>query len=122
MSAALLRRCLPYIREAAAQEAHYGTPMSEDPREFHPDVECSTEEERALHQTLCDAWDRGERPEIPPAHQLLRGEDGQVIGRMSMQPLGLGTTTFRNPKAERLLKDMLSELGTAGKSRKAGAR
>lgn len=115
---AALRVALPILRECADVDSHYGSPMSDDPRDFHPDPECSTEEERARHKSLCDAWDRGERPEIPPYHQvaeinvqLADGSTVKQLGMVSMQPLGLGTTVFRNRAAEEACAAVEAVLG-----------
>ncbi len=40
----------------------YGFFPGGDPRDFAPDPDCSTEEERAQHAADCAAWNRGERP------------------------------------------------------------
>lgn len=105
-----LRRAVGLLREAAEPESHYGSPMSDDPRELHPDPECSTEAERALHQSLCDAWNRGENTEIPPDHVTLRDDEGKVVAIGSIQPLGLGTTTIRNLEAEGALAEAVAAL------------
>ena len=42
----------------------YGFFPGGDPRDFTSDPECSTEQERQLHQEHCAAWDRGECPEV----------------------------------------------------------
>lgn len=51
------------IRRAKRRETTYGGFHGGDPRDFKPDPECSTQEERAAHRAACEAWDRGERPE-----------------------------------------------------------
>lgn len=52
-------------RTALAIETIYGFFPGGDPREFSPDHESSTDEERARHKADCEAWDRGERPTVP---------------------------------------------------------
>lgn len=42
----------------------YGSFPGGDPRDFHPDPECSTEEERALHALHCAAVAAGQKPEV----------------------------------------------------------
>jgi len=47
--------------EAAGQDdVVYGTCCVQDPRDFSPDPECSTEEERAQHKADCERYARGE--------------------------------------------------------------
>lgn len=49
--------CDPYM-------GSYGSFYCGDPRNFTPDEECSTEEERELHRQHCEAWAKGERPTV----------------------------------------------------------
>jgi hypothetical protein len=42
----------------------YGFFPGGDPRDFTPDPECSTDTERAQHKRDCEAWDRGECPNV----------------------------------------------------------
>lgn len=101
----LLEQALPYVAEAAQGDTHYGHPASDDPRDFHPDPECSTEEEREAHRLACAAWDRGERPDFPRSSwdELVLGDGTKSTVHVNRQPFGLGTTTIRNPEAEALL-------------------
>jgi hypothetical protein len=71
----------------------YGHFLGGDPRNFTPDVECSTEEERAAHKAACEAWDRGERPDIGGPHKPLI-KDGVVIGHVTICGYGLGVTSM----------------------------
>lgn len=75
---------------------HYGYFMGGDPRNFSPDVECSTEEERAAHKAACEAWDRGERPDIGGPHKPLLDKDGNQIGHITISGYGLGVTTMED--------------------------
>lgn len=84
------------VREALCYldaDESYGVAVSEDPRHFAPDPECSTEEERAQHAADVAAWDRGERPERN--HRCER--TGKRIDSTHATPWGLGVTTQPHP-------------------------
>lgn len=75
--------------EHMSREPMYGFFPGGDPREFTPDPECSTEEERARWEADCAAWNRGERPDVGPActhHDL--GDGAQAIFTRSFYGLG----------------------------------
>lgn len=42
----------------------YGSFPGGDPRDFTPDPECSTDEERKRHADDCAAWEAGQRPTV----------------------------------------------------------
>lgn len=65
--ARLLREAADEIVAMAEPDQTYGHPLSSDPRLFKPDPECSTEAERAAHADALAAWERGQRPEVPPS-------------------------------------------------------
>lgn len=69
-------------------EVGYGFFPGGDPRDFHPDAECSTDAERALHSEHCAMWDRGEHVTVPTS--------GWVTPNMHVtrSSYGLGTYTF----------------------------
>lgn len=70
----------------------YGSFLGGDPRNFHPDPECSTDEEREAHRQACAAWDRGERPEIQ-GHIMIRDPiTGGLVMHIARNSFGLGTT------------------------------
>jgi len=54
-----IREYLPMAEDMALP--NYGPFMGGDPRNFSPDPECSTEEERQRHREACASWERGER-------------------------------------------------------------
>jgi len=101
----LLHAVLPMLRDAATPMQSYGGGTTEDPRDFVPDEECSTEAERALHAGACAAWDRGERPESPLGHtfEMVEHEGKQCPAHVARNPWGLGTVTYRDREAEALL-------------------
>lgn len=74
-----------------AEELHYGFFLGGDPRDFSPDPECSTEQERAAHKAACDEWNAGNRVTVPMP-QCMRG-DPTVVG------FGLGVTVMEDPVA-----------------------
>lgn len=84
------------LAEMAAPQECYGAGGG-DPRDFTPDPECSTEEERARHAADCEKAARGE-----PIDTLTGcvAEGGALV---SYQGWGLGTYTYRDDEAvERL--------------------
>lgn len=85
-----LRQLTRELQERA-EESHYGFFIGGDPRDFSPDPECSTEQERAAHKAACDEWNAGNRIEAPMP-QCLRGNPA-VVG------FGLGVTTLDDPVA-----------------------
>lgn len=65
----------------------YGFFPGGDPRDFTPDMECSTPQEIALHKEDCAAWDLGDRPRRPGCEWA----DGKHIVRA---PYGIGSYEF----------------------------
>ncbi len=111
-----VRECLAYLEEWAEGD-HYGSFNGGDPRLFKPDPECSTEEERAFHKAACEAWERGERPDIdhgPVNREEIRftNKNGELVvvppgtALVQCQVFGLGTVGWRN-EAEVRLRDAL---------------
>lgn len=117
----LLERVRPLIEKAStellsqAEELNrncqsYGGFCGGDPRDFHPDPECSTEEERVHHKAACEAWDRGERPEFKDRCGFQKVMDGtlppdaSLADRVKSSELGghfgLGTTIDPDAVAE----------------------
>jgi hypothetical protein len=43
------------------QHTAYGSFHGGDPRSFHPDGECSSDEEREAHRAACARWDQAAR-------------------------------------------------------------
>jgi hypothetical protein len=89
---------------AKHQHSSYGNFLGGDPREFHPDPECSTEEERAAHAEACARWEAagGDLPPEPNYHRPLADTDGAHVttvlgngaGWTTHQRYGLGTQTW----------------------------
>ncbi len=68
----------------------YGAFPGGDPRNFEPDEDCSTEEERKAHKEACDAWSRGECPDVKPAHEMHHTPDGGFV-HIEWVRFGLGS-------------------------------
>jgi hypothetical protein len=94
---AALRACLEWI-ELNAEDVSYGFFPGGDPREFHPDPESSTEEEREAHRLACEAAESGEKTNESPACQWLVSEDGQSAAVVTHGKFGLGTYTVSEPQ------------------------
>lgn len=75
-----LKKALSVLREVGFGEASYGGFHGGDPRDFHPDPECSTEDERARHRGACEAWNRGERPVFRDKCGFQKAAAGEVDG------------------------------------------
>jgi hypothetical protein len=67
----------------------YGFFPGGDPRHFMPDPECSTDAERAKHKVDCEAWDRGERPNVNANAPHWTG-DGDMVAHVVPAGYGLG--------------------------------
>lgn len=95
----LLADALPLLPDAV--QSMYGGFHGGDPRNFHPDPDCSTEEERANWRKACadftSAEARGEHPVLGDTHSIGRTEDGRFLFHVACNPFGLGTYTYREP-------------------------
>lgn len=78
--------------EMEAEEQGYGNFPGGDPRDFTPDPECSTDEERAAHARDCDAMNAGGQALMPSTARWENGSHWHESG------YGLGTYVIRNPK------------------------
>lgn len=112
---ATLEAVRAFVPEDEEQET-YGAFPGGDPREFTPDPESSTDEERAAHKAACDAWNAGDKIEIrggcgevevEPDTELATAVDeirgGAAVAtasrghvRVQLQTFGLGTYTYRD--------------------------
>ena len=82
------------VRRATRREPMYGAYPGDDPRDFTPDPECSTEAERKAHREACASWDRCGGP--PTNATLAKTEAGHCHVRPGMVlctsgSFGLGT-------------------------------
>lgn len=97
---AVLERAREYVAAAAAPEESYGAGAGCDPREFTPDPECSTEEERARHAADCEKAVRGEPIDT------LTGCHVEGAALVNYQGWGLGTYVYHDEEAGRALADL----------------
>lgn len=132
-----IRRALHDVAEFLrdrAEDTGYGLFHPENPHDFTPDPEGSTEEERERHRRACEAWDRGETIEAPPTwtthpskeaasayvEQCMKNgaasatlgptrEDGSVVVHCHVGGWGLGTYTVRDDEML-AMADKLSRL------------
>lgn len=118
-----------------AEEQSYGSgPLCADPRDFHPDPECSTEEERAAHADACRRAEAGEEVAIPrsgwrsfasaeEASAYVRDTPGVAavsfagpgkLSHVNVQAWGLGTSIIRDPEMAELRDRLAAALVEAG--------
>lgn len=117
MSAALLKRCLDYLVDQQRAGVSYGSFYGGDPRDFHPDPECSTDEERAAHEKDCAAWvawDAAGSIGDPPAASVRYGhgplpEGMKGEGHVTYAGYGLGTTTWHDEDLDALVEALHAE-------------
>lgn len=101
---AALRAVAAELRASAdALGSGYGNFPGGDPREFTPDEECSTHEEREAHRLACEAWNRGEHKPVDAACQPLVSGDGKYAGHVTFSRFGLGSYTYRDEDTERVI-------------------
>ena len=81
----------------------YGFFCGGDPRKFHPDPECSTEAERAKHKADCEAWDRGEMPNVNDKAPHFRTDANG--GVMHVVPSGYGLGSYDDDDYEDEMPD-----------------
>jgi hypothetical protein len=83
----------------------YGFFCGGDPRRFYPDPEASTEAERAQHKADCEAWDRGEMPDVNGKAPHFRTDDDGAV--MHVVPAGYGLGSYDDADFEDELPDEL---------------
>lgn len=99
------------LLERARDEATsqmYGGFAGGDPRDFVPDEECSTPEERAAHKAACEAWERGEGEPMPPSCRWESLPNG-TTQHSQRNYFGLGTNTYRDS----VMTELAAALGAA---------
>ena len=80
-------------------ESTYGAFHGGDPRDFHPDGECCTEEERENHRKACELWNECEAsgktpdPEECPSGWIY-DDTGKAIAHVLRSPYGIGVSTI----------------------------
>lgn len=93
-----LREVADFLRERA-EETGYGFARPEDPNDFTPDAECTSEQERDNHRLACEAWNRGERSGHvvdPERSESAYDADGKLVLRVLRAPWGIGSYVFRD--------------------------
>jgi hypothetical protein len=106
-----------YIEEFARPQETYGHfPGGDyDPRKFSPDEECCTPAELAAHKAACEAWERGERPQIAPSlGEVEQLENGVVLKHECSSPLGIGGYVYVDEELVELLAQIdeaIAEMG-----------
>jgi len=110
----MLREIADRVRNEA-DFSYYGSYNGGDPREFCPDVECSTDDERALHAADCAAWERGEYIDRGSHHQPL---DAVTVGTQVLEVhsemgayktvhhYGLGMVTYVDEELVKIAQDL----------------
>lgn len=71
----------------------YGAFPGGDPRQFVPDEECSTPEEREAHERACKAWDAGVRTAVRGSHHFA-SVSPDVFVHITETRFGLGVYTI----------------------------
>lgn len=79
-------------------ESGYGHFYGGDPRDFHPDYECCTEQEISNHRKACALWNECEARGVTPDPEQcpsgwIYGEDGKAIAHVLRSPYGIGCYT-----------------------------
>ena len=97
----------PYLRELAQDQSVYGFFHGGDPRDFHPDGEASTEEERAAHKAACEQFER----DAVGSPSCCEHRDNMIITKA---PFGLGVNTYRDEEAVKALAIVEKALSEAG--------
>ena len=79
----------------------YGAFPGGDPRNFFPDHECSTEEEREAHRRACIIFAaHGALPPLDPDHLLVTDPAGRLLIHIARCRFGLGVYTFDDGEPE----------------------
>lgn len=86
-------RELLYDLRRSSEDTGYGFFPGGDPNDFHPDPECSTEEERARHKEACELFAAGKGNPNPAPHC------GRGFQRVPPPGFGMGTYVIRDEQA-----------------------
>jgi hypothetical protein len=89
-------------------DENYGNFMGGDPRDFRPDPECSTPEERERHRLACEAAERGDvfAQDLPPGSGIVTMDDGTSALGQRADVFGLGTTSLVDVDRECLIHNV----------------
>jgi hypothetical protein len=110
-----------FITQAAEPESSYGHYHGGDPRMFEPSEDECSAEEIAAHKAACEAWARGDRPDIRRACEPNRepitltdpetGEQRTVEAGTALAlyvPFGIGLNTYPPDEEAVRLRDALA--------------
>jgi hypothetical protein len=113
-----LSATLAFLERIAAPVETYGFFGGGNPHEFRPDEE-NAPEEIAAHRGACEAWDRGDRPELPASgrtelvtiQEMPDGAGGTLPAHTGPAivcggSFGAGVYTYRDPEAVRLIAEL----------------
>ncbi len=78
------------------QEGGYGFFPGGDPRRFHPDSECCTEEEIKAHKEACEFWDNATATPEPLKSECgwIYDKNGSPVAHICGSPFGVGCYTY----------------------------
>lgn len=82
--------------EDEAASPVYGFFTGGDPRDFTPDPECSSDEERAAHKAACEARNADDAVPFLPGTEAT-ATTGDVYTHSTRAGFGLGTQIYRDP-------------------------
>ena len=123
-------RDLYYALWDRAIDTSYGVAcLVNDPRDWHPDPECTDEAEFAAHRDACRRAEAGETVEIPRHRQEVRdtpeelralmqepgvaavtisgpNKAGKYVAHVNVQTWGMGTSTMYDPPACEALRKL----------------
>jgi hypothetical protein len=105
-----------YLRVCANPDVTYGYFHGGDPRDFCPDPEVCTPEELAAHKAACEAWERGERPELDVHRHEVVEYKGKPALASYAGAFGMGTYQYRDEDAEDVLEQIEAALASLGES------
>lgn len=110
-----------FIARAAEPEGSYGHYHGGDPRLFEPSEDECSAEEIANHKAACEAWARGERPDLPRACEPNRepititdretGEQRTIEAGTALAlyaPFGIGLITYEPDEEAVRLRDAVA--------------
>ncbi len=120
---AALRLARDVVAESCEMREGYGAFHGGDPRDFTPDPECSTEEERAAHAAAVAKAETDESSRnLEPSHRWVMRDDPLPEGGITTIKMGsarhvevpmFGLGTYRDREAEAVLKAVDAAIAAA---------
>ncbi len=104
-----LKECYDWFRNEGS-DVTYGLFHGGDPRNFSPDPDCSTEDERAAWEADCKAWNEAEKQgaSMKPLPGCCTFSKDMILTRNGY---GLGVNACENEEADRMAELCLGALG-----------